>query len=140
VDADAHEGALRSLRARDRSVQEVEARLAASGVGEQERARVLESLRRTGLLDDRRFAEGRASSLAGRGAGDALIRHELASAGIATVLVEDVLGTLDPEIERARAIVERRGAGARTARYLAGKGFPGDVVGAVATGAEDELG
>lgn len=140
MNADAHEVALRSLRTRDRSVQEVEGRLAASGVGEEERTRVLESLQRTGLLDDRRFAEGRASSLAGRGAGDALIRHELAAAGISAELVEDVLETLDPELARARAIVERRGAGARTARYLAAKGFSGDVVGAVATSAEDELG
>jgi regulatory protein len=138
--SEAHEVALRSLGARDRSVQEVEERLAAAGVDEQERSRVLESLLRTGLLDDRRFAEGRASSLAGRGAGDALIRHELAAAGIEAELVEDVLGTLEPEIDRARTIVERRGPGARTARYLSAKGFSGDVVGAVATGAADELG
>jgi len=137
---DAQEVALRSLRARDRSVQEVEARLAAAGVAEQERMQVIESLRRTGLLDDRRFAEGRASSLAARGAGDALIRHELAAAGIAEEIVEDVLETLEPELERARAIVVRRGPGARTARYLTGKGFSGDVVGAVATGVDDELG
>jgi regulatory protein len=138
--SEAHEVALRSLRARDRSVHEVEERLAAVGVAGHERARVLESLQRTGLLDDRRFAEGRASSLAGRGAGDELIRHELAAAGIEAELVEDVLETLEPEIDRARAIVERRGPGARTARYLSSKGFSGDVVGAVATGAADELG
>jgi regulatory protein len=121
-------------------VQELDDRLAASGVDEAERTEVLESLRRTGLLDDRRFAENRAAALAGRGAGDALIRHELAAAGVAAELAEEALGTLDPELERARGIVGRRGEGARTARYLVGKGFAGDVVGAVAGGSDDALG
>jgi len=137
---DAHELALRSLRTRDRSVQELDKRLAASGADDEERAEVLGSLQRTGLLDDRRFAEDRAASLARRSAGDALIRHELAAAGVAAELVEGALASLEPEIDRARAIVERRGRDARTARYLAGKGFAGDVVGAVAGGAGDEIG
>ena len=92
------------------------------------------------MLDDRRFAESRAASLAGRGAGDALIRHTLASAGIATELVDQTLATVEPELERARAIVRRRGKGPKTARYLRGKGFCDDVVGAVAGGSENELG
>ncbi len=140
MDTDAHELALRSLRARDRSVQELDERLAASGADEEERAAVLESLQRTGLLDDRRFAEGRAASLARRGAGDALIRHELGAAGIGAELVEEVIAALEPELDRARAIVERRGEGARTARYLVGKGFAREVVGAIAGGAGDEIG
>jgi len=37
-------------------------------------------------------------------------------------------------------VVERRGSGARTARYLSGKGFGDDVVGAVAGRSSDELG
>ena len=70
-------------------------------------------------------------------AGDA---HELAAAGVAAELVEGALASLELEIDRARAIVERRGRDARTARYLAGKGFAGEVVGAVAGGAGDEIG
>jgi hypothetical protein len=49
-----------------------------------------------------------------------------------------VLGSLAGERERAQAIVERRGATAKTARYLAGKGFPDDVVHAVVAHARDE--
>ncbi len=140
MESEAHELALRSLRVRDRSAHELDERLAAVGAGEDERAAVLESLQRTGLVDDRRFAEDRAASLARRGAGDALVRHELRAAGIALELVEEVLAALEPELDRARAIVERRGEGARTARYLVGKGFAGEVVGVVAGGAHNEIG
>ena len=137
---DALELAYRALRVRDRSEHELHERLAARGVAEVAREEALARLRRTGLVDDRRFAERRASALAGRGAGNGLIRHELASAGISEGLVEEALAALDPALERARVVVERRGTGARTARYLRGKGFADDVVGAVAGGARDELG
>ncbi|MGH3134764.1 MAG: hypothetical protein ACRDNY_13675, partial [Gaiellaceae bacterium] len=76
-----------------------------------------------------------------RGAGDALIRHELTRAGISFDLAGDALRTLEPEGERARAIVARRGTGAKTARYLSAKGFAEEVVVAVvAAGRENELG
>ena len=137
---DALEVAYRALRVRDRSEREVDERLAERGVAEAEREEALATLRRTGLVDDRRYAEGRASVLADRGAGNGLIRYELASAGISDALVEEALGALEPELERARAVVEQRGTGARTARYLRGKGFGIDVVGAVAGQSGDELG
>ena len=137
---DALELAYRALRVRDRSERELDEWLAARGVSESARGDALASLRRTGLVDDRRIAERRASALAGRAAGNGLIRHELASAGVADDLVEEALAALDPELERARVVVERRGPGARTARYLSGKGFAGDVVGAVAGESGDELG
>ena len=137
---DALEVAYRALRVRDRSERELDERLAERGVTEVAREEALATLRRTGLVDDRRFAERRASTLAGRGAGDGLIRHELASAGISDELVEEALAALEPELERARAVVEQRGTGARTARYLRGKGFGTDVVGAVAGQSGDELG
>ena len=107
---DALELAYRALRVRDRSQRELDERLAARGVSEAAREEALATLRRTGLVDDRRFAERRASALAGRGAGNGLIRHELASAGVSEDLVEDALTALDPELERARSVVERRGA------------------------------
>jgi regulatory protein len=137
---DALEVAYRALRVRDRSERELDERLAERGVADVDREEALETLRRTGLVDDRRFAEHRASALAGRGAGNGLIRHELACAGVADDLVEDALAALDPEVERARVVVERRGTGPRTARYLRGKGFADDVVGAVAGESGDELG
>jgi regulatory protein len=137
---DALELALRALGRRDFAARELDERLAARGVAEDEREQAIALLQRTGLLDDRRSAIARASALAQRGAGDALIRHDLASRGIAAEFVEDALAGLEPELDRARQIVARRGAGPRTARFLHGKGFPGDVVGAVAGGDEEEIG
>ena len=101
----------------------------------------LESLTRTGVLDDTRYAENRVRVLAERSAGNAYIRHDLAEAGIDEALVDEALATLASESERADRIVARRGASVRTARYLAGKGFPAEVVrAAVAEGVGDGIG
>lgn len=138
---DALECALRALRHRDRSIYELGQRLERGGFSESERGHAIETLIRTELLDDRRFAQARAISLAGRGAGDALIRHSLGQAGVVPELIEDALQALPPEAERAGVIVSRRGGGPRTARYLTGKGFSEEVVaGVVAGGTDDELG
>jgi SOS response regulatory protein OraA/RecX len=91
----------------------------------------LATLVRTGLVDDRRFAEARAAGLAHRGAGNAFIRHDLAMAGVDHDLIDHALTALESERERAERIVARRGGGAKTARYLAGKGFSEDVLHAV---------
>ena len=122
------ETALGSLRHRDRSVAQIEAYLEERGFGEDERREALETLLRTGLVDDLRFAAGRAAALAGRGAGDALIRHDLMQAHLEREVVEAALEALESERDRAERIVARRGADAKTARYLAGKGFSEEVV------------
>jgi len=133
--------ALRALRHRDLSARELDERLQAKGFEESDRDDALATLERTGLLDDRRFAENRARSLAARGAGDAAIRHALATAGVASELLEDVFETIEPEAERARSIAARRGASPKTARYLSGKGFSEEVVAGVVAGrSADELG
>jgi regulatory protein len=123
--------ALRALRHRDRSVHEIDRYLAERGVEEADRQGAVETLARTGLLDDRRFAELRAASLAHRSAGDDAIRHALRSAGVSTDVVEDALTRVEPEVERARRVVAARGSGPKTARYLAGKGFAYETVRAV---------
>ena len=128
---DAVEQALRALRHRERTTGQVDAHLAERGFGELEREAAIETLARTGLVDDRRFAEARAAALARKGAGDALIQHDLAAAGVDREIVEDALAALDDEATRARQVVERRGASARTVRYLVAKGFPADVARAV---------
>ena len=45
--------------------------------------------------------------------------------------MDAALEALDSERDRAERIVARRGVSAKTARYLASKGFPEDVVHAV---------
>jgi len=138
---DAFECALRALRHRDRTEYELEEHLQARGFSEVDRARAVETLRRTGLVDDERFAHARAASLAERGAGNALIRARLAGAGVAHDLVDGALEAVEGEVVRARRIVGRRGASPKTARYLYGKGFSDDVIRAViAEGDGGELG
>lgn len=120
---DAVEAALRALRFRDRTAAELSARLEQRGIGEVEREQALETLERIGYVDDERFARMRAKQLADRGSGDALIRDDLERRGLAADVVEPALGALEPERERVARIAERRGRSAKTARYLASRGF-----------------
>jgi len=137
AESEAFEVALAALGPRELSVQELDVRLQKRGFSRPARTHALETLLRTGLLDDARYAQARASSLASRGAGDALIRHALASSGVAAEIADAAVAALEPEAERAHSIVTRRGGGPRTARYLSGKGFAEDVV-AVVAGRTDE--
>ena len=119
--------ASRSLRDRDLSAAELAERLARAHVPPMARAETVTRLAEARVVDDARLARQRASTLAERGAGDELIRYDLATRGIAPAAVEEALQALDPERERAERIVSRRGPGPRTARYLARKGFPEDL-------------
>ncbi len=131
TETDAVETALRALRHRDRTVAELDARLRDRGVGEDARHEALETLARIGYLDDERFARTRAEQLAGRGTGDALIRHDLEGRGIDPELVVAALDALEPERARAERIVAGRGRSGKTARYLASRGFGADALEAV---------
>jgi len=138
---DAYECALRALHYRDRTGLEVDEHLRDRGFSEGDRARALGALRRTGLVDDERFAYARAASLAERGAGNTLIRARLVAAGVSGEIVAAALDAVEEEAMRARRIVERRGGSPKIARYLYGKGFSGDVIQAViAKGDDGELG
>ena len=133
--------ALRALGRRDLSVHEIEERLRAKGFTDTELEDALETLGRTGLVDDSHFAEERAAFLAVRGASDAAIRHALRRAGVASELVALALESLEPEGERARIVVEKRGDGQKTARYLRGKGFSEEAIAsAVAGSSAEEIG
>jgi SOS response regulatory protein OraA/RecX len=112
----------RSLARRDLSTRRVAERLERS-VPPAAASEALETLTRTGVVDDARFARTRAEALAGRGYGDRAIRYDLETQGVVGEVVQEALEALPPEPERARQVVERRGPGPRTARYLAGKGF-----------------
>jgi SOS response regulatory protein OraA/RecX len=121
--AEALQVAGRALRDRDLSRQRLAERLEGA-VPPAAAAESLATLERAGLVDDRRVARLRAESLAERGYGDEAIRHRLEAEG----LPDDAVAELRPELERARPLIERRGAGPRTARYLAGRGFGEEAV------------
>jgi len=115
--------AARSLRRRDFSERELSDRLTRAHVAPAARDEALARLVRVGAVDDARLARSRAELLAERGAGDALIRHDLVGRGITEELVEAALEGIEPEPERVARIVTTRGASLKTARYLARKGF-----------------
>jgi SOS response regulatory protein OraA/RecX len=128
--------AARALQHRDRSRRELEDRLARAGIGDEECADALDALERVGYVDDTRFAAARAESLADRGYGDEAIRHDLVELhGIDAELVAETVAGLEPELDRARALVERLGHSGKTARQLARKGF-GEESLAAAMGAD----
>ena len=119
----ATELALRALRHRDRSRRDLDRRLERAGIPAAEREQALDALAEAGLLSDARYAEARARVLVARGAGDELIRRDLAQEGIEEEAVESVLAALPPEVERAERLFTRRGADGTALRYLAAKGF-----------------
>ena len=137
--ADALACAARALRPRDRSRRALEHRLTMAGVPARARGDALDLLERTGLVDDARVAATRAESLAERGFGDAAIRYDLEREGIAGDLIEEAVGGLEPEPERARALMERRGVDAKTGRWLATKGFDPSTVEDVLGGVADDF-
>jgi regulatory protein len=133
-ESEATELALRALRHRDRSRQDLEERLARAGIPPEEREQTLEELASAGLVSDDRFAQERARNLANRNAGNTLIRGDLRRHGIPDEVVAAALEGLEPETERAVRIFERRGGGDRALRYLAGKGFARDSLEALTAG------
>jgi regulatory protein len=135
TERDPIELAARSLRHRDRSRRELDARLARAGVDEDARADALDTLERVGYVDDARFAAVRAASLAGRGYGDEAIRLDLKGHQAGAEAIEAALGALEPEAERAAALVERLGRTRKVAAQLTRKGFGQDALEA-ALGAE----
>ena len=118
----------RALSRRDLSDHDVRKRLRRAGVSSTEEEEALAALRDVGLVDDARFARRRAEALAARGRGDAAVRYDLEQHGVRPDEIAEALSLLEPEHERAARIVERRGAGPSTARFLAGRGFDEEAV------------
>lgn len=115
--------ALRALRARDHTTASLDQRLADRGAAAAVRRETIAAAQRAGLVDDERFAAGRATLLAARGAGDLLIGDDLERHGVPAAAARAAIEGLEPEAARAAAIIVGRGATPRTARYLAAKGF-----------------
>jgi SOS response regulatory protein OraA/RecX len=134
----------RLLRHRDLAAERLESELARRQIAPAARREALGVLGRAGALDDSRLAAQRASALAERGYGDEAIRWRLVQAGLGEDRIDEALGALDSEPERARAVVEREGLSARTARLLVRRGFGQDAVETacpfVAEGGESALG
>jgi regulatory protein len=120
--------ATRALRTRDLSQRELQTRLGRKGIAGRAAEETIEVLAGAGLVDDARLASNRATRLAERGYGDAAIRHDLERRGLPADITEEALRALEPEEDRVCRILTERGAGARTARYLAARGFAAEAL------------
>ena len=115
--------ALRLLRHRAHTAASLEARLERRGIASGDRHRTLAALGRAGLVDDARFAHGRAAALAERGSGDLMIADDLERHGLSPELVREAIAALQAESERAEGIVEERGLSPKTLQALGQRGF-----------------
>jgi SOS response regulatory protein OraA/RecX len=115
--------AVRALRYRDLSRHRLEERLSRRGMRTEAQEDALAALEQAGLVDDGRVACARAEALAARGYGDAAIRFKLEGEGLAAELVAEALAGLEPEASRAGKLLDRRGRGPASTRWLASRGF-----------------
>ena len=124
---------MRWLAARDRSEQEVRARLAAFGASAGVIAATIGRLRELHYLDERRFARGVAEAAVRRGQGSARVRAALTAKGVPDGLIDEaVVACFADEIALARQALERRHPApprsvaerAKAARFLLQRGFP----------------
>jgi regulatory protein len=120
---EARDVALRALARRDHTRASLDRRLAQRGATATVRRETVAAAERAGLVDDARFASGRAALLAARGAGDAMIEDDLARRGVPEGAIRAAIAGLEPEPARAEAIVAAHGRSPRTLRRLAAKGF-----------------
>lgn len=119
-----------ALRSRDLSARRLAERLERAGTAPRTQQRAIETLERAGVVDDARFAHARATALGERGYGNAAIDADLERHGIAPEIRAAAVAGLATELERLEAILRRRGTGARTARYVAQRGFGEDAIAA----------
>jgi SOS response regulatory protein OraA/RecX len=126
--ADALQRAGRALARRPLSEQRLEERLEGAGFAADARRNAVTKLKASGLVDDDKVAQGRADSLASRGWGNSAIAARLAAEGFGESGARTAIETLEPEMERAVALVvnvpDRRKAWALLAR----RGFAPDSV------------
>lgn len=138
--------ALRLLAGREHTRAELERKLAAHESEPGELARALDDLQAKGFIDERRVVESvlhrRASRL-----GAARVKQELQAKGVgAEAVATAVAGLQGSEFERARAVWRRKftepasdaPGRARQMRFLAARGFGGEVIRRVVGGREDD--
>ena len=131
-------GALRLLAAREHSTQELHRKLTAKGHSGEQIDQVLEELRAQNLQSDARFAEGYVRARSAKGFGPMRIRQGLFERGISDELVDAYLThgaehwlslaerALAKRFKSSEAVDHKEWN--RRARFLAGRGFPADLI------------
>lgn len=138
--------ALRYLAAREHSRAELERKLAAHEETPGQLAQVLDELQAKDFISEARVVESVINRRAAR-FGAARIKHELQGKGLGTeVLAEAMDGLKATELERAREVWRKKFEGqspdaagrAKQMRFLAARGFSGDVIRRVVAQSEDD--
>jgi len=138
--------ALRLLAAREHSRAELERKLAAHEETPGQLAQLLDELQAKDFISEARVVESVINRRAAR-YGAARIRHELQGKGLgAEALAEAMDGLKASELERAREVWRKKFDGpasdaagrAKQMRFLAARGFGGEVIRRVVSQAEDD--
>ncbi|MDF2462536.1 MAG: recX [Ramlibacter sp.] len=128
--------ALRLLSGREHSRSELERKLAAHEEEPGQLRRVLDELQAKGFIDHARVAESLIHRRAGK-LGAARIRQELQAKGLDAELVTQTVASLRAtEVQRAREVWRRKfdappadaAERGKQARFLAARGFDGEVI------------
>ena len=134
------------LAQREYSRQELTDKLTAAQASPEEVEQALAQLEAKGLVDDARVVETLVNRRSGK-LGATRLRQELQAKGVSAELVaETMAGLKDTELARAQAVWQKKfGQLAATsaernkqARFLASRGFSGDVVRQVVAGLSDD--
>jgi regulatory protein len=138
--------ALRYLAAREHSRAELERKLAPHEETPGQLAQVLDDLEAKDFISEARVVESVINRRAGR-FGAARIKHELLTKGLSAERVAGAVASLKgSELERARDIWRKKFEGpapdaaarAKQMRFLAARGFGGDVIRRVVSQADEE--
>jgi regulatory protein len=123
---------------REHGARELEAKLTRKGYDALTTTQVIEDLRESGLVSDRRFAEAFVRGHANRGHGPIRIRYELRELGVAAELIESSLATDEFDWPELAGSVRRRKFGeetpasyalrAKQMRFLQYRGFSTDQI------------
>jgi regulatory protein len=136
--------ALRFLSQREHSRSELERKLAQHEEEPGQLRRILDDLQARGFIDHERVAESVLNRRAGK-LGAMRIRQELQAKGLdAEIVTRVVAGLRATEVERAREIWRKKFDGlpqdanerGKQARFLAARGFSGEVIRRVVAGTE----
>lgn len=128
--------ALRLLSGREHSRAELDRKLAIHEEAPGQLRQVLDELQAKGFIDEQRVADSVVHRRAGK-LGAMRIRRELQAKGLDAELVASALQSLKAtEVERARDVWQRKfgeppqdaAAHGRQARFLAARGFSGEVI------------
>lgn len=122
----------RALARRPLSEQRLDERLERAGFPVDARLNAVTRLKASGFVDDVKLARGRAESLADRGWGNTAIAGRLDAEGFEETAARVAIEALEPEIDRAVALVATVSDRRRAWALLTRRGFATDSVEAAA--------